>query len=100
MNHDIGTVRSTDRDRAVERAGRLRRTLVGTSAAASLGLAAVLGVGALGSSSASTAAQGSTGTSTGGSAGTSSSTSSSSSQSTAPGLSAGSGSSHASTSGS
>ncbi len=98
MNHDIGPARSTDRDRAVDRAGRLRRTLVGTSAAASLGLAAVLGVGALGSSSTSTAAPGGAGTSTS-STGTSA-TGSTSNQSTAPGLSAGSGSSHASTSGS
>ena len=33
----------TDRDRAVRRAGALRRTLVGSAAAGSLGIAAVLG---------------------------------------------------------
>ena len=44
-----------DRDRAVRRAGRLRRTLVGTSAAASLGIAAVLGISALDNGSTSAA---------------------------------------------
>ena len=93
-----------DRDRAVRRAGRLRRTLVGTSAAASLGIAAVLGISALDNASTS-AAQSSTTSSTGrarraaarpappGSSDQSSST-------TAPNLSAGSGSANASTSGS
>ena len=93
-----------DRDRAVRRAGRLRRTLVGTSAAASLGIAAVLGVSALDNGSTS-AARSSTTSSTGSGSSSSSSTSTSgssdpSSRTTVPNLSAGSGSASASTSGS
>ena len=93
-----------DRDRAVRRAGRLRRTLVGTSAAASLGIAAVVGISALDNGSTS-AAQSSSTSSTGSGSSSSSPTSASGSSdqsrsTTAPNLSVGSGSANASTSGS
>ena len=77
-----------DRDRAVRRAGRLRRTLVGSSAAASLALAAVLGV---------SAAQSSTGTAASDSNTSTGSTNTGSNGTT---LSSGSGTSNATTSGS
>ena len=87
-----------DRDQAVRRAGRLRRTLVGTAAAGSLGLAAVLGTGALGQSSASPSANAAQ---SGSSSSTSSDTSSSSTTgSGSTSVASGSGSTHATTSGS
>ena len=80
---------SHDRDRAVRRAGRLRRAVVGSAVAATLGVSALVGTGALGGTAATTAAG--TGTST---------TSTSSSTATTPTLSNGTGSSHATSSGS
>ena len=87
-----------DRDRALRRSGRLRRTLVGGSVAASLAVAGLAGAGALASSSSTAAAHAVSGTS-------SSSSSSTGSASTASGtsgtsLGSGSGTSHATTSGS
>lgn len=80
---------SHDRDRAVRRAGRLRRAVVGSAVAATLGVSALVGTGALGGTAATTAAG--TGTST---------TSTSSSTATTPTLSNGTGSLHATSSGS
>lgn len=82
-----------DRDRSLDRAHRLRRTVVATSVAATLGVAAVVGTGV--GQSASTVAS-----STTTSSGSSQSSTRSSSAGTAPSLLAGSGTSHASSSGS
>jgi|tagenome__1003787_1003787.scaffolds.fasta_scaffold19430407_2 hypothetical protein len=82
---------NTNRDQAVRRSGQIRRALVGTSVAGSLGLAVVLGVGALGTGS--TVADGST-------TSQSSQTSEQSSTAGSVTLGQGTGSSHASTSGS
>ena len=91
--------RPDHRDRTVHRANRLRTILVGGAAAASLSLAAVLGISGahhssaagstVGSSSGSSGAGGQASTSTGTSTGTGT-----------VGLSSGSGSAHATTSGS
>jgi hypothetical protein len=83
-----------DRDHAVRRAGRLRRTLVGSSAAASLGVAAVLGLGALHDGSTSAAGTSGQGTTQG------TESSHATTGTTAPNLSSGSGSATATTSGS
>lgn len=93
-----------DRDQAVRRAGRLRRTLVGTAAAGSLGLAAVLGTGVLGQSSGSTSASAAQ-SGSGSASSTQQSIGSSSSGATGSGSTSvssgsGSGSTHATTSGS
>lgn len=87
---------SHDRDRAVRRAGRLRRAVVGSAVAATLGVSALVGTGALGGTAATTAAG--TGTST--TSATSTSSGSTSSTATTPTLSSGTGSSHATSSGS
>jgi len=79
------------RDRAVRRSRHIRRALVGSSVAGSLGVAVVLGVGALGTGT--TVADGS-------SASQSSQTSEQSSTAGTVTLGQGTGSSHASTSGS
>ena len=89
---------SHDRDRAVRRAGRLRRAVVGSAVAATLGVSALVGTGALGGTAATTAAG--TGTSTTSTSSTSTSSGSTSSTATTPTLSSGTGSSHATSSGS
>ena len=86
-----------DRDHAVRRAGRLRRTLIGSSAAASLGVAAVLGLGALDNGSTSAAGTSGQGTTQGTQ---STQISHAATGTTAPNLSSGSGSATATTSGS
>ena len=88
---------SHDRDRAVRRAGRLRRAVVGSAVAATLGVSALVGTGALGRHRTATTAAG-TGTST--TSATSTSSGSTSSTATTPTLSSGTGSSHATSSGS
>lgn len=88
---------SHDRDRAVRRAGRLRRAVVGSAVAATLGVSALVGAGALGGTAASTAST-ATGTST--TSSTSTGSGSTSSTATTPTLSSGAGSSHATSSGS
>ncbi len=89
-----------DRDRALRRSGRLRRTLVGGSVAASLAVAGLAGVGALASSSSTAAAHAVSGTSSSSSSSSSSSTGSASSGTSGTSLGSGSGTSHATTSGS
>ena len=106
MNHEAPTPGA--RDRALRRSARLRRTLVGGSAAASLGIAAALGLGALDQSLSATATSSggssssgsSSGTSSGGTSSSGTTDSGSSSTRSTPQLSSGSGSSHASTGGS
>jgi len=86
----------TGRDRALRRSGRLRRTLVGGSVAASLAVAGLAGAGALASASSTAATHAVSGTSSSSTGSASSGTSGTSSTS----LGSGSGTSHATTSGS
>ena len=85
-----------DRDRALRRSGRVRRTLVGGSVAASLAVAGLAGAGALASASSTAATHAVSGTSSSSTGSASSGTSGTSSTS----LGSGSGTSHATTSGS
>jgi hypothetical protein len=86
-----------DRDRALRRAGRVRRALVGGSVAASLAIAGLAGAGALASSSSTAAAHAVTGTTSSSGASSNANVAHSTSGTS---LGTGSGTSHATTSGS